>query len=79
MQHRQIYSAVRAKCHECRRGSSHDVYHCTETECPLWSFRLGKRPDHPKTIEANWAAIGSDGQNARAAFSDQAKEVTHGG
>lgn len=35
-------SAIRLFCLECLGGSSQDVKGCTDTVCPLWSYRLGK-------------------------------------
>ena len=32
--------AIRAKCIDC--GQVYEVSKCTVTNCPLWSFRMGK-------------------------------------
>ena len=34
--------AIRQKCLDCCCGQANEVRMCTATNCPLWSFRLGK-------------------------------------
>ena len=36
--------AIKAKCIECSGGSKKEAKLCPCTDCPLWPFRLGKRP-----------------------------------
>lgn len=36
--------AIRSKCLDCACGSRSEVRECELTSCPLWRFRLGKRP-----------------------------------
>ena len=36
--------AIRAKCLECCMGSRKEVASCRITDCPLWEYRLGRRP-----------------------------------
>lgn len=36
--------AIRAKCLECCCGSAYEVKLCEITSCPLYDFRLGKKP-----------------------------------
>ncbi len=36
--------AIRAKCVDCSGGSPKDVAECHLLDCPLWPYRLGKRP-----------------------------------
>lgn len=37
--------SIRAKCLDCCGGSSKEVRNCTAGEsCPLFPYRLGKRP-----------------------------------
>ena len=58
--------AVRAKCLDCTGGSAHEVKLCPSYHCPLWSYRLGKRPtaalytDKPPRYGPSEAAEGSD-------------------
>jgi hypothetical protein len=37
--------ALRAHCVECCNGNFAEVRACSATSCPLWLFRLGRRPD----------------------------------
>ena len=34
--------AIKAKCLDCCCGQYAEVKKCTVTNCPLWSYRLGK-------------------------------------
>lgn len=36
--------AIRKKCLECSGGQYSEIRNCTGTECPLYPYRLGKRP-----------------------------------
>ena len=36
--------AIRAKCIDCSGFNSKEVKLCEITDCPLFSYRLGKRP-----------------------------------
>lgn len=36
--------AIRAKCLDCCGGSSSEVRKCVQTDCPLWSLRMGTKP-----------------------------------
>lgn len=49
--------AIRLKCLDCTCGSQREVRLCTAFACPLWPFRMGKRPDNPKTLKANEDAL----------------------
>ena len=40
--------AIRAKCLDCCCGSSHEVGLCPCADCPLHSYRFGKRPNREK-------------------------------
>ena len=37
--------AIRAKCRDCCCGSCKCVRWCPATDCPLWPYRLGLRPE----------------------------------
>ena len=37
--------AIRAKCRDCSCGSFKAVRFCSATDCPLWPYRLGLRPE----------------------------------
>lgn len=37
--------AIRAKCVDCSGGSPYEVKKCQVFDCPLWSFRIGQRPN----------------------------------
>jgi len=38
--------AIRRKCvDDCSGGSAKHVAYCLSSECPLWPYRFGKRPE----------------------------------
>ena len=41
--------AIRARCIDCGGGSPKEVRECTHSECPLYQYRFGKRPQE-KTL-----------------------------
>lgn len=36
--------AMRAKCLDCCCGEVKEVRNCPITNCPIWPYRMGKRP-----------------------------------
>ena len=36
--------SIRAYCIECQGGSYKEVRLCTSHDCPLYGYRMGKRP-----------------------------------
>ena len=36
--------SIRAYCIECQGGSFKEVRLCTSHDCPLYAYRMGKRP-----------------------------------
>lgn len=36
--------AIRAKCIDCTNGQNVEIRECPITECPLWEYRMGRRP-----------------------------------
>ncbi len=36
--------AIRAKCMDCTCNQPKEIRECRITECPLWPYRMGKRP-----------------------------------
>lgn len=42
--------AIRAKCLDCCAGAKQEVRYCTCKNCPLYPYRMGKRPKS-KTIK----------------------------
>lgn len=49
MKHLTPIKAIRAKCLDCCGGSSKEVRDCTAGDsCPLFPYRLGKRPANTK-------------------------------
>jgi hypothetical protein len=41
--------AIRAKCRDCANHQCKEIRLCAVKNCPLWPYRMGKRP--PKPIE----------------------------
>lgn len=39
-------AAIRLFCLECMGGNSAEVKKCCARECPLWSYREGKKPEN---------------------------------
>ncbi len=39
--------AIRAKCLDCTASQPGEVRLCEIASCPLWPYRMGKRPDKP--------------------------------
>lgn len=44
--------AVRAKCYDCCVYDFNEVKHCEAFSCPLWAFRLGKKPKDVSRVQA---------------------------
>ena len=36
--------SIRAKCIDCCCGDLREVRECPIKDCPLWSYRMGRRP-----------------------------------
>ena len=45
MKNRSPIKSIRAKCLECSNYQPSEVRYCLITECPLYSFRMGKNPN----------------------------------
>jgi len=43
-QGRTPIQAIRAKCLDCSYGQPKEVRLCPVKNCPLWPYRLGRRP-----------------------------------
>lgn len=41
--------SIRAKCKDCTNNQYLEIKECTLKNCPLWPYRMGKRPK--KNIE----------------------------
>jgi len=41
-------SAIRAKCMECSNFQYSEINRCPVTDCALWAYRLGTKPDQKK-------------------------------
>jgi len=52
--------AIRASCLGCCGGSNLEVRECPSTDCPLWIYRMGKRP---KDSETSGPSAGSSTQD----------------
>lgn len=42
--------SIRAKCLDCCCGSPQEVRFCPTQNCPLWPYRMGKRPTTPGAV-----------------------------
>ena len=45
--------AIRAKCYDCCVYDLNEVKHCQAFSCPLWAFRLGKKPKDEEAKETD--------------------------
>lgn len=45
--------AIRAYCIECSGGMTKEVKLCTVENCPLYPYRMGKRPTVDTDIDSN--------------------------
>ena len=55
--------AIRAKCIDCSAGSAKEVRLCPVTACPLWPYRMGRRPkaDTPEgEVHAHMSTLAID-------------------
>lgn len=52
-------SAVRAFCRDCSSGSVAEIRKCTRTTCPLWLYRMGKRPARCSASTCSFEAMTS--------------------
>lgn len=43
--------AIRLKCLDCCNGQASEVKVCGATECPIYPFRMGRRPDISPTYD----------------------------
>ena len=47
--------AMRFKCLDCSGGSTAEVAACPVDDCPLWPFRMGRRPRYGRSIDSGAA------------------------
>ena len=43
--------AIRAKCIDCSCGDKKEVRLCPIENCPLWPYRMGKRPKEDTEVD----------------------------
>ena len=55
--------AIRAKCLDCCCGHPSEVRFCTAVKCPLYPYRMGKRPK--ATADSPETAIAGNTQESR--------------
>lgn len=44
MAKRTPLKAIRAKCLDCTNGQNVEIRECPITDCPLFEYRMGRRP-----------------------------------
>ena len=42
--------AIRAKCLDCSNDQRKEVKECPITKCPIWLYRMGKRPTVDESV-----------------------------
>ena len=58
--------AIRLKCLDCSGESAPEVRECLITYCPLWPYRLGRRPSAGEIEFRNQTWEGTPPQTARS-------------
>lgn len=43
--------AIRRKCLDCSYGSYKEIEFCPIESCPLWPYRMGRRPKTHKEVQ----------------------------
>ena len=43
--------AICAKCIDCSCGQLKEIKECTMKKCPLWPYRMGRRPKVDNSID----------------------------
>ena len=51
MKRKTPIKAIRAKCIDCCCGDLKEVRECTIEECPLWPYRMGRRPKDDEHVD----------------------------
>lgn len=51
MAERTPIKAIRAKCLDCCCDQMSEVRLCPATDCPLWEYRMGHRPQNHEEAE----------------------------
>ena len=59
--------AIRRHCIQCMGGQNHEVRFCTDLECNLYPFRLGRNP--------NRKGVGGNTSKARQTLHGEAKNA----
>lgn len=72
--------AIRAKCLDCCCGSINEVKLCTKDGihsdyCPLWQYRLGKRPKRAENPLATWGENAEDAEDDMESPSEDSDEI----
>ena len=62
--------AIRKKCLDCCGGSRKLIRECEIHDCPLWPYRLGKRPTPDGAIQPNHSAHNDVTSSETAEYAD---------
>lgn len=62
--------AIRAKCLDCTCGQVTEVKLCPSVECPLYPYRLGKKPNSSHEMTPARKAALERARNARKTLKD---------
>lgn len=54
--------SIRAKCLDCCCGQMKEVSHCPITDCPLYPYRMGKRPKQNSEVDGTLTEEDSEGE-----------------
>lgn len=44
--------AIRKKCLDCSNGERKEVKECPIKDCPIWPYRMGKRPKEDEMVDS---------------------------
>lgn len=68
---------IRLNCLDCSAGSSNEVKRCELTDCPLWPYRLGRKPTAEEA--ADYAGPGDPVLKSEAAAARARERAKAGG
>ena len=74
--HHTPLKTIRLKCLDCSCGQPREVRLCPVERCPLWPYRMGCRPQHPKAVQANIEARAEKTAQRRGLIAPEVSEGT---
>lgn len=63
--------SIRAKCLECSCGQTKEVLCCSIPDCPLYPYRMGKRPKLNDRIATAFEELEAEGEEISTEEDDE--------